>query len=143
MFVKSNLTLHKFVQIDCVLPYGTEWKATIMDGKIRNNSNSANEELNNIDTTVNCFWYETWHQSSVTIRTKCFIRTFSCDCFFLLSFSASLLFFSSLLSAFLAFFELSVLLSTPSLSPLSEHETRQTDFRNVSPFSFPRYFFRI
>lgn len=26
-----------------------------MDGKIRNNSNSANEELNNIDTTVNCF----------------------------------------------------------------------------------------
>lgn len=85
----------------------------------------------------------TWHQSSVTIRTKCFIRTFSCDCFFLLSFSASLLFFSSLLSAFLAFFGLSVLLSTPSLSPLSEHETRQTDFRNVSPFSFPRYFLRI
>ena len=32
-----------------------------MDGKIRNNSNSANEELNNIDTTVNCFWYETYY----------------------------------------------------------------------------------
>lgn len=41
-----------------------------MDGKIRNNSNSANEELNNIDTTVNCFWYETWHTKLSNYKNK-------------------------------------------------------------------------
>ena len=66
---------------------------------------------------------------------KPYRSTFLWDSFFLLSLPDSFTFFPSLFSGFLVFFWLSVSPSTPSLSPLSEHGTQQSDFRNTSPFS--------